>query len=143
MTGTDALPPVARVEWSPCFRVVPSRYPPIQLFERVASPEDLDVVFAVEGMTNTRLRDEVGDLRLVAPEDRVTGPGAGSIMAPFTHVWAPGGRFTLGERLFFSNTFMVRIAASELVYSGRVRGRGEIERKLTIEGGLAWLFGGR
>ncbi|HET9753942.1 MAG TPA: outer membrane beta-barrel domain-containing protein [Myxococcales bacterium] len=57
--------------------------------------------------------------------------------------WAPGGRFTLGERLFFSNTFMVRIAASELVYSGRVRGRGEIERKLTIEGGLAWLFGGR
>ena len=57
--------------------------------------------------------------------------------------WAPGGRFTLGERLFFSNTFMVRIAASELVYSGRVRGSGEIERKLTIEGGLAWLFGGR
>ena len=57
--------------------------------------------------------------------------------------WAPGGRFTLGERLFFSDTFMVRLAASELVYSGRVRGRGEIERKLTIEGGLAWLFGGR
>jgi outer membrane beta-barrel protein len=57
--------------------------------------------------------------------------------------WAAGGRFSLGERLFFSNTFMVRIAASELVYSGRVRGRGEIERKLTIEGGLAWLFGGR
>jgi len=57
--------------------------------------------------------------------------------------WAPGGRFSLGERLFFSDTFMVRLAASELVYSGRVRGRGEIERKLTIEGGLAWLFGGR
>ena len=56
--------------------------------------------------------------------------------------WAPGARFSLGERLFFTNRFMVRIAASQLVYAGNVRGSSEIERKLTIEGGVAWLFGG-
>jgi hypothetical protein len=56
--------------------------------------------------------------------------------------WAPGARFSLGERLFFTNRFMIRIAASELVYAGKVRGSSEIERKLTIEGGVAWLFGG-
>ena len=56
--------------------------------------------------------------------------------------WALGGRFSIGERLFLSNRFMVRIAASELVYSGRVRGLSEIERKLSIEAGFAWLFGG-
>jgi outer membrane beta-barrel protein len=56
--------------------------------------------------------------------------------------WAPGARISIGERLFFTNRFMVRIAASELVYAGKVRGRPEIERKLTIEGGVAWLFGG-
>jgi outer membrane beta-barrel protein len=62
--------------------------------------------------------------------------------SPETGRWALGGRISIGERLFFSNRFMVRIAASELVYSGRVRGRSELERKLSIETGVAWLFGG-
>ncbi|MGZ6125621.1 MAG: outer membrane beta-barrel domain-containing protein [Myxococcales bacterium] len=57
--------------------------------------------------------------------------------------WALGGRISIGERLFLGNRFMVRLAASQLVYGGRVRGQPEIERKLTIEGGVAWLFGGR
>lgn len=56
--------------------------------------------------------------------------------------WALGGRLSIGERLFLGDRFMVRIAASQLVYAGRVRGQPEIERKLTIEGGVAWLFGG-
>jgi outer membrane beta-barrel protein len=55
--------------------------------------------------------------------------------------WAVGGRFSLGERLFVTDRFMVRIAASELVYGSRVRGLPEIERKLSFEGGVAWLFG--
>jgi outer membrane beta-barrel protein len=63
--------------------------------------------------------------------------------SPVSGRWAVGGRLSIGERLFITDRFMVRIAASELIYSGRVRGRAEIERKLTIEGGVAWLFGGR
>jgi outer membrane beta-barrel protein len=55
--------------------------------------------------------------------------------------WAPGGRVSVGERVFLTNTFMIRFAASELVYSGNVRGGREIERKLSVEGGVAWLFG--
>ena len=70
---------------------------------------------------------------MIAPD--ATSPESGR--------WALGGRVSIGERLFLTDRFMVRIAASELVYSGRVRGRAEIERKLTIEGGVAWLFGGR
>jgi outer membrane beta-barrel protein len=56
--------------------------------------------------------------------------------------WALGGRVSVGERVFLTNTFMIRLAASELVYSGSVRGASEIERKLSLEGGVAWLFGG-
>lgn len=89
--------PVATVRWEPSVRIIPSRFPPVQLFERVADPADLEAVFAVEALTNTRIREEVGDLRLVAPEDRVSGPGASWIMAPFTHVSAPGGRFSTAE----------------------------------------------
>jgi hypothetical protein len=88
------VPPVTPVAWAPSYRIVPSRFPPIQLFERVARPEDLDAVFAVEALTNTRLRDEAGDLRLVPPDERVTGPGASWLMAPFTHLSVPGGRFS-------------------------------------------------
>lgn len=91
----DALGlPRVEVQWNPCYRIIPSRFPPIQLFERVADPGDLDAVFAVESLTNARLRDEVGELSLVPPHERVTGPGASWIMAPFTHVSSPGGRFS-------------------------------------------------
>lgn len=88
--------PVAPVRWAPCWRVVPSRFPPIGLFERVADPADLDAVFQIEALTNDRLRDEVGELVRVPPAERVSGPGAGYVMAPFTHVAPGGGRFTDG-----------------------------------------------
>ena len=67
---------------------------------------------------------------------------AADAASPEVGRWAAGGRVSIGERLFFGDRFMVRIAASQLVYAGRIRGQAEIERKLTIEGGVAWLFGG-
>ena len=97
MSVTAFVPPLRRVNWKPCYRIIPSRFPPIQLFERVADPGDLEAVFAVEALTNTRIREEVGELQLVAPEDRVSGAGSSWIMAPFTHVSAPGGRFSTPE----------------------------------------------
>ena len=88
--------PVVRVEWKPCWRIIPSRFPPIQLFERVTEPEDLQAIFELEAMTNPRLRDEVGEISLVPPEDRITGPGAGIVMAAFTHLNPEGSRFSDG-----------------------------------------------
>jgi hypothetical protein len=60
----------------------------------VADPADLDAVIAIESLTNDRLRDEIGEIRLVAPGDRIAGPGTSPIMAAFTHVNPEGGRFT-------------------------------------------------
>ena len=90
-------PPVVRVEWKPCWRLVPSRFPPIHLFERVTDPDDLEAVFELESLTNPRLRDEAGDIRLVPPEDRIAGPGASVIMAAFTHLNPEGSRFSSGR----------------------------------------------
>jgi outer membrane beta-barrel protein len=56
--------------------------------------------------------------------------------------WAVGGRFSVGERIFLSDRLMIRLGASEVLYGSRVRGRGELGRKLSLEGGVAWLFGG-
>ena len=33
--------PVVRAAWKPCWRIVPSRFPPIQLFERVTDPAEI------------------------------------------------------------------------------------------------------
>ncbi len=85
------------------YRVILSRYPQIDLFERVSSPEDWEVLYAVESLTNPRLRDEAGDIRLVAPEDRVYGDGASWVMAAFTHppVDGRGGRFNKDSGIYY------------------------------------------
>lgn len=71
-----------------------SRFPPVSLFDRITEPGDLEAVFAVEAMTNDRLRHEAGDISLVPVEDRAIGPGSTPIMAAFTHLNPDGGRFT-------------------------------------------------
>jgi hypothetical protein len=84
---------VSEVRWQPCFRVISSRFPTIHLFERVAGAEDWEAIYWLESLTNPRLRDEVGEIELVPPEDRVFGPGTSVIMAAFTHLNPQGSRF--------------------------------------------------
>ncbi|AMK76989.1 MULTISPECIES: RES family NAD+ phosphorylase [Methylomonas] len=87
----------SRIDWRPCWRLIPSRFPPTGLFDRVADPADLDVVFAIEALTNDRLRDEAGEISLVAAADRISGPGTTPIMAAFTHLNPEGSRFCDGS----------------------------------------------
>lgn len=108
--------PVGRIEWKPCWRIIPSRFPPIQLFERVTDSDDLEAIFELEALTNPRLRDEVGDIRLVSPEDRVSGPGSSIIMAAFTHLNPEGSRFTDGTYGVFYAANDLETAIAETVY---------------------------
>ena len=98
---------MARIRWAPSYRLVPSRFPPVGLFDRVARPEDLEFVLAAEQLTNDRLRDEVGELHLVPLEERISGPGTTPIMAAFTHLNPEGSRFSDG-------TYGVYYAAREM-----------------------------
>jgi hypothetical protein len=108
--------PVSFVEWKPCWRIIPSRFPPIGLFERVADPADLEAIYELESMTNPRLREEVGDLAMVAPEDRISGPGTSAIMAAFTHLTPGGSRFTDGSYGVFYAANNIETAIEETKY---------------------------
>jgi hypothetical protein len=108
--------PVAAIQWTPCYRIIPSRFPPISLFEAVADPGDLEAVFQIEAMTNDRLREEAGDLSLVPPEDRVSGPGTSAIMAAFTHLNPQGDRFTDGSYGVFYASLTLDTAVAETRY---------------------------
>ncbi len=107
---------VTATHWAPCYRIIPSRFPPIGLFEKVARADDLDAVFQIEAMTNDRLREEVGDLDLVPPEDRVAGPGTTPIMAAFTHPNPEGSRFTDGSFGVFYAGLILDTAIAETKY---------------------------
>jgi hypothetical protein len=67
------------------YRIIPSRFPPLELFETLADPHDLEILYAIEGLSNDRLRAEAGDLYRMPREDWVTGPNATVVMAAFTH----------------------------------------------------------
>ena len=108
--------PISRIEWRPSWRIIPSRFPPISLFERVTEPDDLEAIFELEAMTNPRLRDEVGDIAMVPLEDRVSGPGSSIIMAAFTHLNPEGSRFTDGTFGVFYAAADIETAIAETKY---------------------------
>jgi hypothetical protein len=88
---------VRRVRWQQACRIVPTRYPAVTLFDRVADAADFDALYALEAMTNERARDELGQIERVPHADRIFGPGSGPIMAAFTHVNLLGSRFSVGD----------------------------------------------
>ncbi|PDT29582.1 hypothetical protein CO660_11775 [Rhizobium sp. L9] len=73
----------------PSYRLIPSRFPPIGLFDTVARAADLEAVMELVGWTNDRL---VADrIRRLPESEWVYGtPNASIVMAAFLHV-APGG----------------------------------------------------
>jgi hypothetical protein len=104
---------ISRVTWQPSYRIIPSRFPPINLFERVADPEDWEAIIEVESLTNPRLRDEAGDVSLVSVDERISGPGTSIIMAAFTHLNPAGSRFTDGTYGVFYTTPDLETAIAE------------------------------
>ncbi len=96
-TDTGPAPALHRLRWPEACRIVPTRYPAVNLFDRVADAADFDALYALEAMTNERARDELGQIESVPREQRIYGPGSGPIMAAFTHVNPLGSRFSDGS----------------------------------------------
>ena len=90
-------PAVRRVRWQQACRIVPTRYPAVTLFDRVADAADFEALYALEAMTNERAREELGQIERVPREQRQYGPGSGPIMAAFAHLNTLGSRFSAGE----------------------------------------------
>jgi RES domain-containing protein len=82
---TAAIPPLRRVRWREATRILPTRYPPVPLFERLGDPATWAVLAEVEALTNPRIREEVGSIAHVPVAERVAGPGASWVMGAFAH----------------------------------------------------------
>ncbi len=94
---TAKLPATVDIDWRKTYRLVASRYPTVSLFDRVAAPDELEAVFAIEALANPRLRQQAGDISLVSPSERVSGNGSTPVMAAFCHLNPEGSRFSDGS----------------------------------------------
>lgn len=110
-------PAVARVRWDRTYRIIRSIYPPVHLFEDIADPADWEMIANAEAKTNPRVRDALGDIRLVPVGRRVSGPGAIWVMAPFCHVsTARPTRFSDGSYGVYYAGNRFEVALHETVY---------------------------
>jgi hypothetical protein len=124
---TDAFAPSPR----PAHRLIPSQFPPIGLFDTVATAADLAIVMELAGWTNDRL---VADRLARLPQTEwVYGvPNASIVMAAFLHV-APGGmRFNGPELGAWYASDELRTAAAEVGHHLRretlARGKASMTR---------------
>ena len=85
-----------RTRWAPCFRIIASRFPVIEWYEKVSNAEDFEKLLQYEAMFDPHIRSQVGEIDLVPKEDWVFGPGSSYIMSAFTFVRAVGTRFCDG-----------------------------------------------
>ena len=76
---------LTELDWEHQYRIIPSKYLPINFFESLVDSDLMEEALYIESLTNDRLRDEVGEITLVAPADRISGPGCSPVMAAFTH----------------------------------------------------------
>lgn len=97
MVELDALPTSERHRQE-AFRLINSKFPPIDIFDDVASNEEFEALYRLQSHTNPRLLNSTGQINLVPPERRPFGiPGCNYALAPFVHLNTQGSRFSRGE----------------------------------------------
>jgi hypothetical protein len=90
--------PVLSADSVRAYRLVNSKFPPIAIFDDVASADEFEELYALQALTNPRLANQAGRLELITRADIPFGiQGCSYAAAPFTHVNPDGSRFSDGS----------------------------------------------
>ncbi|XOV85077.1 MAG: RES family NAD+ phosphorylase [bacterium] len=114
------------------YRIIPSRLPPISIYEEFVAPDELEITYALESMTNDRLQAQAGHLYLLDKKDWVTGPGASVVMAAFTHI-GQKSRFSDGSYGVYYAGLDAETAIAETVFHQERRMRETAEKAIEID----------
>ncbi|HVA41417.1 MAG TPA: RES family NAD+ phosphorylase [Candidatus Binataceae bacterium] len=113
----ELKPPLAHIARRATYRLIPSRYPSVGIFDAVASAQDLEAIFELEGWTNDRIGNELGILHTIPREEWLIGrPLATVVMAAFCHPRPDGGRFNDSRRGAWYSAFALGTAHAEAIY---------------------------
>lgn len=127
------------------YRLINSKFPPIDLFDDVASAEEFEILYEIQARTNPRIQNEVGDLNLISPEEIPFGiAGCSYATASFTHVNPAGSRFSNGSfgALYMADKVETAIAETrhhQALYFSQVEG---LAYDVITMRGLACYFDG-
>jgi RES domain-containing protein len=111
--------PTQRIDWDRAWRVIPSKYPPIQLFDDLSNePAEWELLADLESAVNPRVRQEMGQISLVPVDLRVTST---AVMAPFVHLNPLGSRFSDGTFGVYYAAEHLETAIRETVYHLELR----------------------
>lgn len=99
------------------YRLIPSKYPPKSLFDDVANHDEFEILFAIQELTNPRIRNEVGNLNRVPALERPYGiRGCNYALGPFVHLNPAGSRFSNGDFGVYYAADDVQTAIAETRY---------------------------
>jgi hypothetical protein len=74
-------PTLVELDWPRIYRLIPSKFPPIDLFENLVDAKDFEQLCMIEMLTNPRLKEQLAGINLIKPDDIVTGRGSTVVMA--------------------------------------------------------------
>lgn len=99
----------------PSHRLIPSQYPPVGLFDTVATAADIEAVMDLAGWTNDRLVPE--RLHRLPQSEWVHGrPNSSIVLAAFLHVAPGGSRFNGADLGAWYASATVQTAAVEVAH---------------------------
>ncbi len=100
-----------------CYRLVNSKYPPINLFDDVAESGEFESVYNIQALTNPRIQNEQDLLDLVPRGEIPNGiTGVNYAVAPFFHLNRHGSRFSAGEYGIYYAAKELQTAIAETRY---------------------------
>lgn len=142
--------PLRHIHWKSAWRVIPSKFPPVDLFEDLTNdPAEWELLAELEAAVNPRVRQEVGEISLVPPEMRVRST---AVMAPFVHLNPLGSRFSDGSYGVYYAASNLETAILETVHHLELRLRAgdaaadDLDQRVyvgEIEGGFVDLTSNR
>lgn len=116
MTAVTDLP-LSHHHGCDAYRLVNGKYPPIHIFDDVASDGEFEALYAVQAITNPRLQMLIGELHRVPPARRPWGiPGCNYALGPFVHINTQGSRFSDGSYGVFYCARQLATAIAETRY---------------------------
>jgi hypothetical protein len=113
-------------------RIIPTRFPPVDLFETLVSAQDLEIAYAIESAFNDRVQAEAGHLHLVDRSEWLTGPGSTIVMAAFTHI-GRASRFSSGGYGVYYAALDEDTAIAETVFHTERRMRETSEEPIELD----------
>ncbi len=121
------------LRWRAAKRIISTRFPSVGILDRLVDPSEVDALLELDARTNPRLREELGAIASIPPAERVVGPGASVIMAPFAHPNPEGSRFCDGTFGAFYAAHTLPTSIAEVRYHRERFMRASHEGAQTLE----------